>query len=66
MRAIRGLERAQRELGSLVVEAKLPRPGQLPAGSYEGEGFVVLRHPDTAVVARGLERLVDGVRVELG
>ena len=53
-------------MGELVVEARLPRPGQAAAGSYEGEGFVVLRHPETAVVARALTRLVEIVRVDLG
>jgi len=62
---IHGLAEAQAELGPLVVEVRLPRPGQHPASSYEGEGYVVLRHPDTAVVARGLRRLVGLVRVEL-
>ena len=65
VRRIHGLDRAQRELGPLVVEVKLPHQGQLPASSYEGEGYVVLRHPETAVVARALERLVTLVRVEL-
>ena len=63
--AIHGLDRAQQELGGLVVEVNLPRRGQLPASSYEGEGYVVLRDPDTEVVARGLRRLVSLVRVEL-
>jgi hypothetical protein len=66
VRAIRGLERAQREMGELVVEARIPRKGQAAASSYEGEGFVVLRHPETAVVERALARLVEIIRVELG
>jgi len=66
VRAIRGLERAQREMGDLVVEVRLPRQGQPAASGYEGEGFVVLRHPETDVVQRALARLVEIVRVELG
>ncbi len=66
VRAVHGLERAQQELGPLVVEIRLPRRGQLPAGSYEGEGFVVLRHAETAVVRAGLGRLVELLRIELG
>jgi len=65
VRRIEGLDRAQDELGSLVVEVRLPREGQLPASSYEGEGYVVLRHPKTDVVAQALRRLVSLVRVEL-
>jgi formate-dependent phosphoribosylglycinamide formyltransferase (GAR transformylase) len=65
VRAIHGLEQVQHEIGSLVVDAKLPSPGQTPTGSYEGEGFVILRHPETAVVRRALHRLISLVRVEL-
>ncbi len=64
--SIVGLERAKRELGHLVVDFKLPQVGQTPSGSYEGEGYVILRHPETAVVEEGLRRLVSMVRVELG
>jgi len=63
---VHGLDEVRRELGPIVVEAKLPEPGQAPSGSYEGEGYVILRHEDTAVVQRGLEYLVSRLRVELG
>jgi hypothetical protein len=64
--SVEGLDQAQRELGSLVVEASLPSAGQAPSSGYEGEGYVILRHPETRVVAEGLHRLVSLVRVRLG
>lgn len=64
--AVRGLDDLQSELGPLVVEARLPQPGQSPTGTYEGEGYVIVRHPETAVVVDALRRLVSGLRVELG
>jgi biotin carboxylase len=64
--AVRGLDEAQQELGDLVVDVKLPRRGQNKSASYEGEGFVILRHPETEAVADGLARLVQLIRVELG
>ena len=63
---VEGIEEIQRELGELVVEVKLPREGQPKASSYEGEGYVILRHPETAVVADGLHRAVSTLRVHLG
>jgi len=66
VKAVHGLDEAQRELGDLVVEVRLPRPGQGPSGSYEGEGYAILRHAETAVVERALRRLVSLVRVEMG
>ncbi|MDZ4772862.1 MAG: ATP-grasp domain-containing protein [Planctomycetota bacterium] len=66
VKAIRGLEQAQKELGTLVVEAKLPQIGAAPKEGYEGEGFVIVRHQDTAVVEQALKRMIELVRVELG
>lgn len=63
--AVEGIEQARAELGDLVVESKLPQPGQAPTGTYEGEGYVIVRHQETHVVQRALERLVGLVRVRL-
>ena len=57
-RALHGVAEAQRELGELVVDVKLPQIGQPRAESYEGEGYAILRHPDTEVVARALRSLL--------
>lgn len=66
VRRIVGLEEAQNRFGSLVVEARLPQEGQPPSDSYEGDGYVILRHPDTEVVQHALREIVKIVRVELG
>ena len=66
VRAVRGLDQLPPEVGDLVVDSRLPRPGQQSSGSYEGDGYVTVRHPDTAVVTAALKQLVSTVRVELG
>jgi hypothetical protein len=66
VQAVRGLSELPAEVRSLVVEARLPEPGQVSSGSYEGDGYVIVRHPDTAVVADALWQLITGIRVELG
>jgi hypothetical protein len=66
VRAVHGLDQLPAEVGSLVVESRLPTPGQMSSASYEGDGYVIVRHRDTAVVTEALRRLVTGVRVELG
>lgn len=65
VQAIHGLDEAQRRYGELVVEVKLPQEGRPPSSSYEGDGYVILRHPETAVVADALAGIVQLVRVEL-
>lgn len=65
VREVTGLREVFQEVGPLVVEHRLPRPGQPPSGSYEGEGWVILRHPETDVVEEGLRKLVGRIRVVL-
>jgi len=66
VRRIHGLDEAQRRFGRLVVEAKLPQEGQPPSDSYEGDGYVIVRHPETEVVENALTEIVKIIRVELG
>jgi hypothetical protein len=66
VRAVRGLDGLPPELRSIVIESRLPEPGQLSSGSYEGDGYITVRHPDTGVVTDALKTLVTTVRVELG
>ncbi len=65
IRAVHGLDQAQQEVGDLVVEARLPKEGATPASSYEGDGYVIVRHPDTEVVERAVRRLIETIRVEV-
>jgi hypothetical protein len=65
VRAVHGVEELQKELGHLVVEARLPEIGQPASSSYEGEGYVIVRHPDTDVVRDAVHRIITQLRVEL-
>lgn len=62
---VHGLEEIRDSLGEIVVEAKIPQSGQSPSGSYEGEGFIIVRHPDSATVESALKKIIETVRVEL-
>jgi formate-dependent phosphoribosylglycinamide formyltransferase (GAR transformylase) len=66
VQAVHGLEKAQQEIGHLVVESNLPRKGQPRSSSYEGEGNVIVRDPETRVVVEALKKLITAVRVEVG
>ncbi|MCA9737041.1 MAG: ATP-grasp domain-containing protein [Gemmatimonadota bacterium] len=61
--AVHGLRDLQQKLGGIVAEARLPEPGQRPSGTYEGEGYILVKHPDTAVVRDALAAIVQTVRV---
>lgn len=65
VRAIHGLDEAQQRYGHLVVESRLPKAGQSPSDSYEGDGYVIIRHADSDVVEDALQQIVSLVQVEL-
>jgi D-alanine-D-alanine ligase-like ATP-grasp enzyme len=65
VRRIHGIDAVQRQFGSIIVEAKLPHEGQPPSDSYEGDGYIIVRHPETGVVQNALQEIVKTIQVEL-
>jgi hypothetical protein len=66
IRAVHGLESVQRDFGEFIVEGKLPQVGQPQASTYEGDGFLIVRHPDGEFVQDAVQQIVSRVRVEVG
>jgi len=62
---VNGVEALQKELGEIVMQGRMPRPGQPKSESYEGEGYVIVRHTDTEVVRAALQRAIELVQVEM-
>ena len=60
-----GLTEVLAELGDMVTDYKLPEPGQPASVTYECEGWVLIRHPETARVEAALDHIVRSVRVEM-
>ena len=48
-----------------VVEVKAPAIGAPRAETYEGDGYLIVRHPDAEVVRDAVQDVVRTVRVEL-
>src|SRR3954454_24239794 len=63
--SVSGVEDVDRQVGHLVVESRLPQQGQPASSDYTGEGYVMVRDPDTDVVRDALDRIVSGIRVDL-
>src|SRR5215470_4388350 len=55
---------ARAVVGDVVVEAKLPTPGVPKSDSYEGDGYVIVRHPDTEAVKKALATVIETVQVQ--
>jgi hypothetical protein len=65
VRAVHGVDDVHQQVGHLVVEARLPEPGQPASSEYTGEGYVIVRDHDTDIVRDALHRIVNGIRVEI-
>ncbi len=60
---VNGIGEVHRQLGPSVCEAKLPTIGAFKNDSYEGDGYIVVKDPNTEVVKQMLKTIVDTVRV---
>jgi biotin carboxylase len=61
--SIEGLAEAQKKMGALVYDVSLPKVGALRSSSYEGDGWVIIRHHNTEVVKKAAFELIQTVRV---
>jgi biotin carboxylase len=58
-----GLEKIRTKYADIITDIRIPKIGQEKSESYEGEGFVILRHPDAGVVEEALKEIVETVKV---
>jgi hypothetical protein len=63
---VRGVEKANQEIGHLVVDSRLPNRGTPKSESYEGDGYVIVRHPDTEVVKKAMVTAIETIQVAYG
>ena len=62
--AVRGVDRANAQVGHLAVESRLPKLGAPRSDSYEGDGYVVVRDPDVEVVKRAMTTIIETIQIE--
>jgi biotin carboxylase len=63
---VTGVEKARQAVGHLVMEAHLPSKGDPKSDSYEGDGYVIVRDPDTEVVKAAVKTVIETIGVEYG
>jgi biotin carboxylase len=64
VRAVHGVDAANARVGKLVVESKLPTPGAHKSDSYEGDGYIIVRDPDTEIVKQAMTTIIETIQVE--
>ncbi|MEO7967045.1 MAG: hypothetical protein ABIT38_24360, partial [Gemmatimonadaceae bacterium] len=64
--AVHGVDEVNDTLRDLIVASKNPPIGATPSSSYEGDGWIIVRHPETSAVEGAIQKIVSTIRVELG
>lgn len=60
---VEGLDEIRTRYADIITDIRRPKTGQEKSASYEGEGYIILRHPDATVVEAALKDIVENVRV---
>lgn len=64
--AVHGVDEVRRAIGDMVVDFRMPQVGATPSTSYEGDGFIIVRHAETKRVEEAIMKIISTIRVELG
>lgn len=63
IRSVEGVNEIRSKYNDIITDIKIPKPGQEKSASYEGEGFIIVRHKDSMVVEQALKEIVETVKV---
>jgi biotin carboxylase len=63
VRAVDGIDEMRARLGRSLFSMKLPRPGQPRSRHYEGDGWVIVHHPETKGAVAGMRTVLETMRV---
>ncbi len=61
--SVTGVGETNEAIGKYVAEAKLPTIGAPKSDSYEGDGYIVVRHESTEMVKKMIQKIIETVRV---
>jgi hypothetical protein len=61
--AVDGVDEAQKRVGELVVEAKLPTVGAPKSSSYEGDGYAIVRSRSDDELLAAVKTIIETIQV---
>ncbi len=60
---VTGVHEVHEKVGKWIMEAKLPQLGAPKADTYEGDGYVIVRHESTAAVREMVKTIIETMKV---
>jgi biotin carboxylase len=64
VRSVAGIEAMRTRLGPSLHGMRMPKPGQPRSTHYEGDGWVIVHHPETKGVVAALRTVLQTVRIQ--
>lgn len=64
VRSVAGVDEMRARLGPALYDMRMPQPGQPRSTHYEGDGWVVVHHPETKGVVASLRTVLETVRLQ--
>lgn len=61
--SVTGIREINEAMGPFIAEAKLPHLGAPKSESYEGDGYVVVKHESTEMVQKMIKKIIETARV---
>jgi hypothetical protein len=61
---VTGVRELHDAVGPWLVEAKLPSIGAMKNDSYEGDGYVMVRHESTAKVEQLITTIIETLKIQ--
>lgn len=58
-----GFKEVHKAYGKYICEARIPDLGAPKSDSYEGDGYIVVRHPEDAAVKKMLKDIIETIKV---
>lgn len=58
-----GFKEIYQRYGKFICEARIPDVGAPKSDSYEGDGYIVVRHPEDAAVQKMLKDIIETIKV---
>jgi phosphoribosylglycinamide synthetase-like protein len=63
VKEVHGVESVELQIGKSLVDVRLPRVGAAKSVTYTGDGYITVRHPETAVVEDTLDFIARTVEI---
>jgi phosphoribosylaminoimidazole carboxylase (NCAIR synthetase) len=60
---VTGIHETHEAVGKWIMEGKLPTLGALKADSYEGDGYIIVRHERTDLVQKMIKGIIETIQV---